>query len=484
MRLFEESITNSIDLLTSASNELELCTSLEHIFLSNSISEAIEISLIDPSGAAPTLIMSPSDFPSSKLITEYIVHAGKVQGIIRHIPTKSTPEHLLFISIILQISGICLSLINNSRSEHSIRRTLGMTTHLLDTFTEMLSRIMLQTNQESICNLAGQFLMGHFRTTTYVIVLKHAAGHNDIVSANGIDRSLLKDLLQIEYPMQSICRIGPFICSNMLLGNKSYGHILLGNGTTSGELTQEQTTFLSMLGMIISISLERSRLYDEKQKLMLLQRELDIANTVQKNLLPAFDQSLEGCDISGLQVSSLNIGGDYMDILRHADGSCTLIIADVSGKGIGAAMIMSMVKSACSLLSKYSASVIDIIRTINTLVFEHTAPETFVTCACISINKERSAIVSVNAGHEPPILVDSRGIKHIFHQGCMALGIVPNVPDLLFETIELNSGDILCMYTDGLHDSSFGNPHHVIDNVLKCVQEPSMSAMDLSLIHI
>jgi len=234
-----------------------------------------------------------------------------------------------------------------------------------------------------------------------------------------------------------------------------------------------------MLGMVTAVSLERARLHAEEQKLTQLQKEMEIAGIVQNNLFPSFDTQYSHCELSGIHIPSLEIGGDYMDVIPYSDGSLALIMADVSGKGIGSAMIMSMVKSACTLLVKQEKTPEDIIREINALIYELTASDIFVTCMFIKLNADRTSFISINAGHEAPLLKKSNGSIIGLEKGCMVLGVLKELHHLESEMFTIESGDLLCLYTDGVHDSSLHETDLLKEHLSQISRSDELSAHEL-----
>jgi sigma-B regulation protein RsbU (phosphoserine phosphatase) len=117
-------------------------------------------------------------------------------------------------------------------------------------------------------------------------------------------------------------------------------------------------------------------------------------------------------------------------------------------------MIMAMVKSACILLVKQMKNPEEIIREINAMIYEQTSADIFVTFVCIALSADRKKIIAINAGHEAPLLRTSKGEVIPLRKGCMVLGVMNDLPHIETNISSIHPGDILCMYTDGLFDSS------------------------------
>ena len=384
----------------------------------------------------------------------YLNHGGILHGEIHYSTSGVNPEYIQLLSIMNAITSLMLSTMTNRNRASNNSRNLGRTALLMTTIMEMLSDIILQSTPKGIADIGGQFLMGQLMIGTYGILIKEKHGNKDFISSNGISNEQRLHILSQIDPDLECSTIDEFTCIGMIHGGYSHGALILGPQSNMRSYSDDDMYFASMLGMVIAVSLERARLYAEEQKLNQLQKEMENAAIVQNNLFPSFDRQYPHCELSGIHIPSLEIGGDYMDVIPYPDGSLALIMADVSGKGIGSAMIMSMVKSACTLLVKQEKTPEDIIREINALIYEHTASDIFVTCIFIKMHVDRTSFISINAGHEAPFLKQSNGSIIGLEKGCMVLGVLKELHGIESEMFPLECGDMLCLYTDGVHDSS------------------------------
>jgi sigma-B regulation protein RsbU (phosphoserine phosphatase) len=358
-------------------------------------------------------------------------------------------------------------------------RNLGRTSLLMTTIMEMLSDIILQSTPKGIADIGGQFLMGQLMVGTYGVLMNRKDGTKDFISSNGISHEKkLYILSQIDTDLE-YSTIDELTCIGMIHGGHSHGALILGPQSNLRSYSDDDIYFVSILGMVIAVSLERARLHAEEQKLTQLQKEMEIAAIVQSNLFPSFDKQYSHCELSGIHIPSLEIGGDYMDVIPYPDGSLALIMADVSGKGIGSAMIMSMVKSACTLLVKQEKLPEDIIREMNDLIYEHTASDIFVTCIFIKMNADRSSFISINAGHETPLLKRSNGSIIGLEKGCMVLGVLKELHNIESEFFSIDCGDMLCLYTDGVQDSSLRENELLKEKLSQISWSDELSAHEL-----
>ena len=439
--------------LSKANDEYEACVIFADTICSADPTLAFEVLLRDSDFGLHSIIQKGHSF-GGEYDVMYLNHGGILHGEIHYSTFGLNPEQIQLLSIMNAITSLMLSTMKNRNMASNSSRNLGRTSLLMTTIMEMLSDIILQSTPKGIADIGGQFLMGQLMVGTYGVLVNRKDGTKDFISSNGISHEKkLYILSQIDTDLE-YSTIDELTCIGMIHGGHSHGALILGPQSHLRSYSDDDIYFVSILGMVIAVSLERARLHEEEQKLTKLQKEMEIAAIVQSNLFPSFDKQYPHCELSGIHIPSLEIGGDYMDVIPYPDGSLALIMADVSGKGIGSAMIMSMVKSACTLLVKQEKLPEDIIREMNDLIYEHTASDIFVTCIFIKMNADRSSFISINAGHETPLLKRSNGSIIGLEKGCMVLGVLKELHNIESEFFSIDCGDMLCLYTDGVQDSS------------------------------
>jgi len=196
------------------------------------------------------------------------------------------------------------------------------------------------------------------------------------------------------------------------------------------------------------------RLQVERAERERVQRELAVARETQERFLPAELPSVEGVDLWGVNVSSLEVSGDYYDVLSTGDrGTVILAIADVSGKGLPAALVMSTVQAGlhCHLLEE-TPDVGHATDILNKLVCSNTDPGKFVTFFLAEYDPRSRALRYARAGHDPPIVVGTDGVARRLRTGGLVLGFTPD-SEYEVEDEVLDAGEVLCLYTDGVTEA-------------------------------
>jgi sigma-B regulation protein RsbU (phosphoserine phosphatase) len=161
---------------------------------------------------------------------------------------------------------------------------------------------------------------------------------------------------------------------------------------------------------------------------------------------------LDGYDIAGANISSREVGGDYYDVLRLSDTHYGIAIADVAGKGAGAALLMASLQASLRALAHVDFPIKDLVFRINNLIFENTALDKFITFFYGLLDTDRRTFTYCNAGHNPPLWISGNGGTRELEKGGLILGMMAHVP---YETdcVSLESGDRIVLYTDGVSEA-------------------------------
>ena len=190
-----------------------------------------------------------------------------------------------------------------------------------------------------------------------------------------------------------------------------------------------------------------------RDKLVSLQRELDVASKIQQSILPTEFPSSAAYDISAKMEPARNVGGDFFDIIRLADGQIGIAVADVSDKGVPAALFMmsslTQLKGAAIGLGEPGP----VLSEVNRLLNEDNETAMFVTVLYAVYDPRDGKLTYANGGHNPPIIVSPDGNSTILPMtGGIALGVVPDL-EYVQNTATLNPSDTLILYTDGITEA-------------------------------
>lgn len=249
-----------------------------------------------------------------------------------------------------------------------------------------------------------------------------------------------------------LTEIGVHIIAPMMVQNRTDGYIFLGDKLDKSAYNSHNLEFLTTLANMAIISLENARLIQETIEKERLEEELNLARTIQQRLLPSQMPVINGFDVHGFNIPSRLVGGDYFDIIELNEKEFIFTIADVSGKGIPAALLMSNLQAALQTLSTEYYSLSEITSKLNSLILKNTTIEKFITFFILKLNIQNGYFEYVNAGHNPPFLFRRNSEVSTLNLGGIILGILANMP---YETGhgQLQPGDCLVMFTDGLTEA-------------------------------
>jgi sigma-B regulation protein RsbU (phosphoserine phosphatase) len=200
-----------------------------------------------------------------------------------------------------------------------------------------------------------------------------------------------------------------------------------------------------------AISLERARVHEQSLTAKRLEEQLNIAREIQRSFLPQQDPRswVSGYDIAGRNIPSGQVGGDYYDFISIVTNNTGIAIADVSGKGIPAALIMASFRASLIAEIRNNYSIRTICQKVNSLLYESLEAGNFVTAVYGVLDSRNHIFTFSNCGHNQPLLLRASDEVEFLSEGGQVLGVSA---DSTYEerALVIQSGDILVFYTDGV----------------------------------
>ncbi len=251
-------------------------------------------------------------------------------------------------------------------------------------------------------------------------------------------RLLQKEKIRIVAPMQS--------------QDREKGFLLLGEKMTGQPYRDDEIEFLSTLANQAVISLENADLFEQMLEKKRMEEELNIARDIQQRLLPAEYPRTERIEIQGVNIPSYQVGGDYLDWIPLEDGRIAVTVADVSGKGIPASLLMSSLQAGLRNSVTVQGDIGEMIGRLNNFIQANTTFDKFITFFYAVIDLDKRTLTYVNAGHNPPYLYHADGTFNRLEVGGIILGMMANIS---YQTgaEPLQAGDLLVMFTDGVTEA-------------------------------
>ena len=231
-----------------------------------------------------------------------------------------------------------------------------------------------------------------------------------------------------------------------------------GRGGATLDFTNEDQVLLEAFANQAGVAIENAQLYQEALEGRQLQAEMEEAAKIQQNLIPDALPEISGYEATGLYFPRGGVGGDYYDCLPDADGTWGLAIADVSGKGMQAALLMATLRAGLHSEVTRKADLPSMAEALNSLLYASSTDGKFATFFYAQLHPEKDQITSVNAGHNYPLVIRSEGGCDELEKGGVMLGMFPNdvlaqISEYEQETTQLDSGDIVLFYTDGVTET-------------------------------
>jgi sigma-B regulation protein RsbU (phosphoserine phosphatase) len=183
------------------------------------------------------------------------------------------------------------------------------------------------------------------------------------------------------------------------------------------------------------------------------EEELNLARQIQRNSLLSEFPVLPRCEVHALTLPSKHVGGDLYDVVEAGDGSWFVAIADVSGKGVPAALLSSMLQASLRTQAANVRSPAEILRNINHLMYRSTAVQQFATFFLARVDGERMELSFSNAGHNWPVLLRPGDERRFLERGGLILGFQERV-EFEEERVSLLPGDLVVLYTDGISEAA------------------------------
>lgn len=215
-----------------------------------------------------------------------------------------------------------------------------------------------------------------------------------------------------------------------------------------GYFSVRDERLLTAMTSQAAISIENASLYEQQLQQQLVQRELETARAIQKSFLPSVIPQHDGWDMAAFWHPMREVAGDFYDFVSLPDGRLAVVIADVSGKGIPAALFMALSVTVLRFAMRLDLTADELLRQANEAIISAQQSRMFVTTAVAYVDLASGAVELASAGHNPPLVWRATGSTFVEVEG-VAMGLFPGAT---FERqrLLLKDGDILVLYTDGI----------------------------------
>ncbi len=214
---------------------------------------------------------------------------------------------------------------------------------------------------------------------------------------------------------------------------------------------EEQLNYIQTISSVIAVAIENKKLFRSQMKQKFFKSEMEMAGQMQIMLIPGTLPNDERISMAGTYLPHQEVGGDYYDYIELNSDECIFCIADISGKGVAAALLMASFQASLRSYAEKEKSLHTLIENLNTRVNDITKGEKFITLFLARYNHSSRMLSYVNAGHNPSVLFHN-GETKLLQEGCTILGMFEKLPYVNVQSIHLPEEFLAFCYTDGLVD--------------------------------
>ena len=253
--------------------------------------------------------------------------------------------------------------------------------------------------------------------------------------------------------------------SSFNFNNLSYRFTLAEKETRKGvtKFNELDKMLLDAVARQVQASIENQYLNSQAIEKEKMEKELSVAASIQQRILPEALPKIEGYDLAGKNIPSREVGGDYYDCFDLGNGKYALIIADVAGKGIGAALLVSTLDAALYSYLQFDIPLTEMAERLNKLIYKSSPSDKYITFFIAVLDSKTGELDIVNAGHNPILLLRKDGCLEKIDAGGVGLGMLDLGMPFSGQNSIMHPGDKLFLYTDGIPEAMNENEEEYSD---------------------
>lgn len=255
---------------------------------------------------------------------------------------------------------------------------------------------------------------------------------------------------------EALLRMRPKLLLPLSQHGRLVGILSVGQKLSRQPFSYEDMTLLTLLSNQATIAIENTKLYQSKLEKQRIDEELNVAREIQRMLLPRHIPAAPQCEISAINLPSLEVGGDLYDFVELPGGGLGIAIGDVAGKGVPGAILMSSLLAVFRAVAARNIKPSAVVQELNAQIARTTNPEKYATFCYAVLSPEKQQLTYTNAGHNYPILVRSNGALIELTESNLIVGVCE---DMVYDehAVAVASGDTIVFYTDGVTEAQDEN---------------------------
>jgi phosphoserine phosphatase RsbU/P len=400
-------------------------------------------------------------------------------------PAPIQPDQEQFLAALV---GISTGAVENVRYAADVRRlnlNLDRKLQELRTLLDLVRGFTAVVEPEEVVRLLALTLAGQFTLSRYAIAA-WKEGQPPITRAKGARVATFEPLRELagampvaelesnelreELTAQKIVALVP-----LRTGEETIGVLLLGARPGGVAYSADELDYTRGLADQAAVALENAWHFRETVEKKKIEKELELAADIQRRLLPAALPAVEGYDVAANTRPARHVGGDYYDAIQRADGRLVYCVADVSGKGIAASLLMSNFQASLRALLSSGVPLVEVVTRMNNLMHASTAANKFVTAIFMDVDPESGHARVVNAGHNDGVILRADGTAERLKAGGLAVGLMAGRTYTETEW-QLAPGDLVALYSDGVTEANDPEENeYSIERLIELLREQRLS---------
>jgi len=245
--------------------------------------------------------------------------------------------------------------------------------------------------------------------------------------------------------------IRSILCAPLTIGSSVVGVLYVDYLFTQRTISEQDVRLVAQIARFAAIKLETTRLREDAIQKRIMDEELKTASSIQQGLLPPAPTGVPGYTFAGASRPCRTVSGDYYDFVVRPDGKVYFAIADVSGKGVTAGLMMAGLQASFRIFCKSNPRPAELVSQLNIALKENLPQSKFVTLFLGRLDTSTGLIEYANAGHTPPLWIRGDSVQEL-EETDLVLGVVTRA-DYLNRTLQLEPGDALVLFTDGVTEA-------------------------------
>ena len=377
-----------------------------------------------------------------------------------------TDDELSFLRSLVSMTAPALENARTVEQLQAANRSLDTKIQQLETLFELSQAFAGARDRTAQARLLALTLMGQTTALQHAFLTQRPGGDFEVLGARGFAKALFDDGV-----IQQLCALdGPFhpdaeddalraagakLIVPLKQGGATCGVLVLGAKASGHGYDEADAELLEAIGSIALTAVRNAYLLDEQVEKRRMEEEMRLARSIQERLLPQRLPTVDGVDLAAVAIPSRAIGGDLYDAVVLRDGRLLVAVADVTGKGVPAALLMANIQACLHVLLPDPGPLDEAVARINRVICENTNADKFITAFFAAYDPATGALEYVNAGHNPPYVVRAAGEVEELREGGLLLGVMAGLPYTLGRSA-LAPGDVLALFTDGVTEAMGG----------------------------